>query len=310
MTDSIKSFNSAAEILCGEVGTVLSLLPESVKSTVQEIRMRTGKPLALSDGTTTMFVSEKGQILYSISDKVFKVSQRNISDTFKIICSYSVYSHQNEIKNGYITIRGGHRVGLCGTAVLKDGQVSAVNDISSLNVRIARQIYGVSESIIQRLCPLEGGILIAGTASSGKTTILRDLAYRLSLGIGCRIMRTAVIDERGELSGTFSGIAYNDLGLCDILNGYPKGEGIMQSIRALSPQAIICDEVGTDEDVKAVSQGFNAGAVIIATIHAPSYTELMKRSQTEKLLSTGAFKTIIILESADRPCRVSQIITV
>lgn len=310
MTDSIKSFNSATEVLCGEVGTVLSLLPESIKSTVHEIRLRSEKPLALSDGTTTMFVSEKGRILYSLSDKAFTVTQRNISDIFKSICNYSVYSHQNEIKNGYITIRGGHRIGLCGTAVIKDGHISAVNDISSLNIRIARQIFGVSKGIIEQHCPFDGGILIAGAPSSGKTTLLRDLAYRLSLGIDCRIMRTAVIDERGELSGTFGGIACNNLGLSDILNGYPKGEGIMQAVRALSPQVIICDEVGTDEDVNAVAQGFNAGAVIISTIHAPSYSELMMRSQTKKLLNTGAFHTVLMLESADRPCKISQTVTV
>ncbi len=307
---NIDSFNSATDIMCQELNNVVSLIPDSVKASAHEIRLRAGKPLTVSDGTTTMFITDKGRILYSLSENSFRVSQKNITDTFKGICSYSVYSHQNEIINGYITVRGGHRVGLCGTATVREGKIASINDISSLNIRIARQVFGVAEEIISRLYPFEGGILIAGVPSSGKTTMLKDLAYRLSLGIGCRIMRTSLIDERGELAGTYNGTACNNIGLCDVLNGYPKGIGIMQAVRALSPQVIICDEVGTDEDVNSITQGFNAGAIIISSIHASSYDELMRRSQTKKLIETGAFRTVIILESSDRPCKISQVITI
>ena len=180
-----------------DIGAVLKNIPDSKKGTVQEIRIRVNKPLALSDGATTVFTDADGKIMYTMGEKAFRVSQRGIYDTFRRICDYSVYSRQDEIKNGYITVKGGHRVGLCGTAVLTDGKISALNDISSMNVRIARQIFGVSEEIINHLYPFEGGILIAGMPSSGKTTLLRDLARSLSLGIGCHVMKTAVIDERG-----------------------------------------------------------------------------------------------------------------
>ena len=303
-----KAFDSAAEILSEDIGAVLKNIPDSKKGTVQEIRIRVNKPLALSDGATTVFTDADGKIMYTMGEKAFRVSQRGIYDTFRRICDYSVYSRQDEIKNGYITVKGGHRVGLCGTAVLTDGKISALNDISSMNVRIARQIFGVSEEIINHLYPFEGGILIAGMPSSGKTTLLRDLARSLSLGIGCHVTRTAVIDERGELSGTYSGVSYNDMGLSDILNGYPKGEGIIHAIRAMSPQVIICDELGTDEDCRLVSQGFNAGAVIIASIHAGNYEELMRRKQAVSLIETGAFKNIVILESSNRPCKIAKVI--
>ena len=303
-----KAFDSAAEILSEDIGAVLKNIPDSKKGTVQEIRIRVNKPLALSDGATTVFTDADGKIMYTMGEKAFRVSQRGIYDTFRRICDYSVYSRQDEIKNGYITGKGGHRVGLCGTAVLTDGKISALNDISSMNVRIARQIFGVSEEIINHLYPFEGGILIAGMPSSGKTTLLRDLARSLSLGIGCHVTRTAVIDERGELSGTYSGVSYNDMGLSDILNGYPKGEGIIHAIRAMSPQVIICDELGTDEDCRLVSQGFNAGAVIIASIHAGNYEELMRRKQAVSLIETGAFKNIVMLESSNRPCKIAKVI--
>ena len=120
-------------------------------------------------------------------------------------------------------------------------------------------------------------------------------------------MRVAVIDERGELSGTFRGSAYNDLGLCDIMNGYPKGEGIIHAIRALSPQVIVCDELGTEEDCRAVAQGFHAGAWIVASIHAGSLEELQRRSQGRRLLRSGAFRTVTVLTSCDRPCEISGI---
>ncbi len=307
---SEKQFEAAADTLCDELKNVVMSIPESKRASIQEIRLRSGKPLTMTDGTSTLFVDNAGRILYSISKNAFIVTQKHLYDTFRRLCGYSVYSCQNEIKNGFITIKGGHRAGLCGTAVIENGKITAVSDISSINLRISRQIFGVSEEIIKKIYPLNGGVLIAGAPSSGKTTILRDLAYRLSLGMDCRMMRTAVIDERGEIAGTYSGNAYNDLGLCDILNGYPKGEGIMQAIRAMSPQVIICDELGGEDDCVYAEQGFNAGAYIIATIHASSYEELMKRKQAQRLIDTGAFKNIVILESCDRPCKISEFITI
>ncbi len=305
MADS-KAFDSAAEVLSEEIGGILRQIPDSRKATIQEIRLRIGKPVALTDGATTMFAGNDGRILYSVSDKAVKVSQRAVYDTFRRLCDYSVYSRQDEIKNGFVTMKGGHRVGLCGTAVVSDGRITALNDISSMNIRIAREIPGVSEELLKNIYPFEGGILIVGVPSSGKTTILRDLARSLSLGIGCHIMRTCVIDERGELSGTYSGTACNDMGLSDVLNGYPKGEGIIHAIRAMSPQVIVCDELGTEEDCRCVSQGFHAGATIIASIHASSYEELLHREQAKALLATGAFQTAVILESSDRPCKIAK----
>ena len=306
MSEGTEGFDSAAEILCDELRTLASLVPEKKKSEIQELRLRTGRPLALTDGSSALFIDSTGRILYSMSEKAFIVTRRHVYDTFRRLCGYSVYSYQEDIRNGFITVKGGHRVGLCGTASVKDGRITAVSDISALNIRISRQVTGCSDELIKRLCPLSSGVLIVGAPSTGKTTLLRDLARSLSVGSGCRIMRTAVIDERGELSGTCQGTPYNDLGLCDVLNGYPKGEGIIHAIRALSPQVIICDELGNEDDCRAVSQGFNAGAVIVASIHAASLDELYRRPQAKALLGTGAFGTAVVLSSPDRPCRIAE----
>lgn len=306
MKDRSECYTSAVKMLCAELSGVLLRIPEAKKQTVQEIRLRSGKPTALSDGTETLFVCQDGSIVYS-PERAFICTRRHIYDTFRQLCGFSVYSRQEEIRNGYITIKGGHRVGLCGTASLKGGEIASVTDITSLNIRIARQIAGSSAHVLEKITPLSGGVLIAGAPSTGKTTLLRDIASRLSTGLGCRIMRTCVIDERGELSGSSEENGGIDLGLCDILRGYPKGEGIMQAVRSLSPQVIICDEVGTEDDCHAVAQGANAGAHIIASIHAPSVNELMRRSQAKRLIETGAFRTLVLLDSTDHPGRAAEI---
>lgn len=305
----IEPFQNAIQILSYTLKEALDNLPYGIKKQVHEVRLRLDKPLTLCTASGTLFLSAKGIPLYSDSEQALMVCKKDIADSFLNVCGSSVYAHQNEIINGFITIRGGHRVGLCGTAVLSEGKITSIKDISSLNLRIARQIFGISQALIEKISPINGGLLVAGMPQSGKTTLLRDIALRLSTGMDGRRMKTCVIDERGELSGTFSGIACNNLGLADILNGYPKGDGIMHAIRALSPEVIITDEVGTTADVAAIEQGFNAGAYVMASIHAGSYNELMRRRQTRDLLATGAFSKLAVLKSRASPGEIDKIIS-
>ena len=295
-----ESFDSAVSVLSPELEQVLMKIPESRKRDIQEIRLRSNKPLVLSSGTQTLFVCGDGTIVYS-PQRAYVCSGRDIFDTFRRMCSYSVYSRQSDIREGFITVSGGHRVGLCGTADVRDGRIHSVTDITSLNIRIARRIDSAAEKLMPCIMPLDGGVLIAGAPASGKTTLLRDIARRLSLGVNCPVTRTCVIDERGELScGT-------ELGLCDVMRFYPKGEGILHAVRSLSPQVIICDEVGTPEDAEALTRGANAGAYIIATIHAGGKGQLFRRVQTAKLRETGAFTKLVMLDTPDRPGRFTDI---
>ena len=306
MDSYTESFDKAAKMLCSDLSEVLIKIPDNKKKIIQEIRLRSDKPVALSSGREALFVCESGEIIYSPAPRAFVCSQHNLFESFKGICGYSVYSKQNEINGGYITSRCGSRIGICGTASLKNGEINSVTDITSMNIRVSRQIFGISRKLLSETFPLDGGILIVGAPSTGKTTLLRDIAYNVSLGKDCRIMRTCVIDERGELSGGNSG--HIDLGLSDVMCSYPKDKGIIQAIRSLSPQLIICDEVGTDEDASAIAKGANAGAFIIASIHAGIEDELMRRSQTKKLLNTGAFRTIVYLSSSDKPGQICKIV--
>lgn len=295
-----ESFDSAAGMLTPELAQLLMRIPESRKHDVQEIRLRSNKPLILSSGSQTLFVCSDGTIVYS-PQRAYICTQRDIFETFRRMCSYSVYSRQSDIREGFITVSGGHRVGLCGTADVRDGHIHSVTDITTLNIRIARSIDNAAEKLMPAIMPLSGGVLIAGPPASGKTTLLRDIARRLSMGINCPVMKTCIIDERGELS------VGGNTGFCDVMRFYPKGEGIIQAVRSLSPQVIICDEVGTEQDALAVAGGTNAGAHIIATIHAQSRSLLFRRSQTSRLLETGAFSKLVMLDTPDRPGRFTDI---
>ena len=168
-----------------------------------------------------------------------------------------------------------------------------------MNIRVARQVYGAANELLSRIGQdISKGLLIAGPPSCGKTTLLRDLARQLATGAGGIPKKVAIIDERGELAGTYCGIPQNDLGLCsDILDHYPKGEGMIQAVRALSPQFIFCDELGGQEDLEAVQQGLHAGAAMISTIHAGNIDDLLRKKQGQTLLQSQAFGYVAMMDA-------------
>ena len=194
-------------------------------------------------------------------------------------------------------------MGVLVTSVYEENKVSGIRDISSLNIRIAREVYGAADELLEELDKEISGLLIAGPPSSGKTTILRDLARQLSI----KGKKVVVIDERGELGGAFQGICQNDLGLSDVLTGFPKGEGILQAVRCLSPELIICDEAGSRQEAAAIEEGLNAGVGLITTLHAGSLEEIYRRSQGMQLLQSGAFYRIVLLEGRSAPGAVQGI---
>lgn len=302
-------FDRAAHGVCDRIRTYFLNIPKEAKKTAQEIRLRVNRPVAIETVKGTFFLTKSGHLSVSPSTESVIAEKQDLENSFRLICSYSVYAHQHEICNGFITMAGGHRVGICGTAALTSGCVSNIRDISSINIRIARQIDGCANEILQSLeGTIEGGVLLAGPPSSGKTTILRDIARQLSSGMCGRVKKVAVVDERGELAGTYLGVPQNDLGPCsDILDGYPKGEGILQAIRSLSPEFVVCDELGGTSDAQALLQGLHAGVHIISTIHAGSLQELQKRVQVVQLLRTEAFEHVVLLKSGTVPGKIEGI---
>ena len=258
------------------------LYPYKMCENITEIRLRTGRSISLRIGTENILLGG------------YSVSKEDIEYSFKAICNYSVYSYSRELSEGFITLKGGHRVGICGTAVAENGKVSNINYISGLNFRIANERKGVADKIMADIFTKEKcGIIIAGAPLCGKTTVLRDLCRQLG-----NKYKVSVVDERGEIASVYKGIPQNEIGaFTDVFDGYPKTEGILMAIRTMSPDYIFIDEIGTEEDYNAVFQSVCCGVEIIATVHASSITSLKKRDNINKLLKTGAFRYIVFLES-------------
>ena len=299
-------FYEAAGMLCDRVRAVLLHVAREAAAGAQEIRLRAGQPLAVYLGDGHRFVEQSGACLLSPGPRPFTVSRSDLFESFRALCGYSVHTHEAEILRGYISVAGGHRAGVCGTF----SGAGMVRDITSINLRIARQVKGVALPLAREL--FHGGlcgVLIAGAPSSGKTTLIRDLARVLSGGELGRFYKVSVVDERGELGATSAGQAFNDLGPCaDLLCGYPKGMGIDIAVRTLSPQVIICDEVGRQDELDAIRMGMFSAVQMIATVHCAGEEELWRRPQARALLETGAFSKTVLLEGGAAPGRVRRII--
>lgn len=254
-----------------------------------EIRIRNEKPIVVYAQNKLYFLNTDG--LSETKRECLTLDMEQIKSAFSRLCEYSVYRHQGDINNGFITVRGGHRVGLCGTAVISGGVVKNVTNISSLNIRVAREYIGCSHLFFKSFCG--GGSLIVGTPSSGKTTLLRDISRVLSAEL---YRKVSVIDERMEMSARFNGKEFFDLGLSDIYCGYTKKTAIFQAIRTMSPDYIICDEL-TGEDTNSVADCTNFGVNIIASVHCDSLENALKNPSICSLLNTGAFSQLVILDS-------------
>ncbi len=304
-------FSHAAQCLSRPIAGLLEPLPVAVKAQTQEIRLRAGQPLALHNGQKHLFVGMDNALYEAPGSRCYIVTPQDVQECFQALCEYSVHTHSHEIKSGYIAIKGGHRAGICGTAVFSDKELHTLRDITSINLRIAKEIPGAAAVLAQRLASGPYGLLLAGPPSSGKTTLLRDLGRQLGGGSGGNYYKIAVVDERGELAASVGGQPQNDLGCCaDVLTGYRKGEGILIALRTLSPQVILCDEIGTHEEIEAVEAGLNSGVAVIASVHTSTAAELLTRPQTRRLLYTGAFEEIVVLQGSSQPSQIKEIIKV
>lgn len=223
------------------------------------------------------------------------MTAEELAETVKVFCRGSVYAYSESLREGYLSLRDGCRVGVAGRAVLEDGAVVGVSDVTSVSVRIARYIRGAADFTMSVWRRLEGqsGILIYSPPGVGKTTMLRDLAVQLSSGAGAR--RVAVIDSRGEIGGEHLSRGC----LADVLLGYPKGEGIEIATRTLSPEVLICDEIGSYADAESILSVQHCGVPIIATAHGAKLSELLRRSPVRVLCEYGVFGAYVGIRRGD-----------
>ncbi|MBQ8965252.1 stage III sporulation protein AA [Ruminococcus sp.] len=285
---SKKGLMSALKLLPEHIIQKLEVLPEEKISQIREIRLRTGRPPTL----TCVEGAEK------IPDCP-EVTKEDIAETAARAFRNSIHSSTDRLCAGYVTYENGCRVGLSGTACRENGKIVSIKQISSLCIRIPREIIGCSEDIFQScLSERPASLLICGAPSSGKTTYLRDLT-RLCGGR----YRTALIDERGELAGISFGIPTNDVGLLtDIFDDYPRKEAIETAVRAMSPQMIVCDEIGSAEDVQTLGYAIRSGVSLIATCHCGDLEDLANKPNISELIKTQIFDYAVLLEN----CKVKQ----
>lgn len=279
----------AAEYLPPAVRRAVLSLPEEMRSGVQEIRLRAGRSVTLTMRGEDRMLAADG--LTEDPSAMLIPTAEDIARSLQAVLSYSVHSHRQELSEGFATIRGGCRVGFCGTAVRDGDAVQSLKNVSALNFRIAAAYPGCAAAVF-RQTGQAGGILAAGRPGAGKTTFLRDL---------CRLLgdrsRTALIDERGELAAVRNGVPGHDTGrMTEVLDGYPRASGILTALRVLNPTQIVCDELLGQADADAVLAAAGCGVQISASVHAGSMAELEKRQFLAPLLEAGVFRYAVFLD--------------
>ncbi len=300
-----ENFDSAVNILSPLLKSKLMNMNCVIKSDTYEIRLRAGKPILLFGKYGYLFLKKNGETSAVADENCYIGNPEIISETFNRLCCYSVYSHIESIVNGYITFQGGHRAGITGTAVVNHkGVITSVRDISSVNIRIARQVKGAADRIIENIGNETDSVIIAGPPSSGKTTVLRDYIRQLS----DRMNKICLIDERQEIACMSGIVCQHDVGInTDVLNNYPKDKGIMIALKTMSPDIIALDEIGDKDEIKGIVKGVNSGVRFIVTVHASDYNDLLKRTQVKDILDTGAFSKIVLLKNSLTPGEIEGI---
>mgnify|MGYP004508849197 FL=1 len=260
---------------------------------IEEIRIRNSKPIILKLNNSEKIIN-------------YIVQTEDILKILQSICENSIYSYQNQICEGFITIKGGHRIGITGSAVIENNKVKNINYISNLNFRIARQIIGCSNNIIKEIINQEENTiyntLIVSPPGAGKTTLLRDIIRNLSNGTeeitGKNI---GVVDERGEIAAMYKGIPQNDLGIrTDIIENIKKSVGMKMLIRSMAPEIIVADEIGSKEDVQEINYAVCSGIKGIFTAHGNLLEDLKLNPAIAELIEKYIFERLIFLDKNNK----------
>ena len=277
---------------------------------VYEIRLRVNAPLIVIYQGQEYFLTREGEFSREESQGCF-VRAEDLKETMEYVSSYSMYAFEEEIRQGFITIQGGHRVGIAGKTVLEGDRIKSVKYISYINLRLSHQIKGCASPILPyiikngRICHT----LIISPPRCGKTTLLRDLIRQVSTGSSYMPgVSVGVVDERSEIGGSYQGIPQNDLGIrTDVLDCCPKAEGMMMLIRSMSPEVVAVDELGDYEDIHAIESVIHCGCKLFATVHGSSVEDIKRKPLMQRLVRERIFERYIVLHHQDRAGRVKAI---
>jgi len=284
-----RAYEQAAAVLPTHLRIRALTLDEEERSRAEELRLRVGQPMA------AVLPGEERSLGGA------PVQSRDLEQLVELASRASLHAVLPQLCQGYLTVEGGHRIGLCGSAVLRDGELSALRAFSSANIRVARQMRGASAPVLDSLCP--GGrlvsTLILAPPGLGKTTLLRDVIARVSDGDGCQPLRVSLADERGEVAACFEGVPQLWVGRrTDVMEGCPKAQGLLLLLRAMNPQMLAADEITAPEDVQALELAAGCGAVLLATAHGRDRSDLLRRPVYRRLLEAGIFERLVLIRRA------------
>ncbi|MCF6094457.1 stage III sporulation protein AA [Microaerobacter geothermalis] len=293
-------------ILPASVRQLIQTLPTEVLVELEEIRIRVQKPLEVIWNGRSEFITPSGK-LTSHSEEGFKVNPEDCIKLMNLISNHSLYTLEEELKRGYITIPGGHRIGISGKVILQGGGIHHIKEITSFNIRFAREKVGAASKLLPYLFENRSlrSTLIISPPQCGKTTLLRDLVRQLSYGSIERHIssyKIGLVDERSEIAGCVMGIPQKDVGpRTDVLDGCPKAEGMMMMIRSMSPDILVADEIGRKEDVYALQEALHAGVKILTTAHGTDIDEVARRPTLSQMIQQRFFERYVILSRKKGP---------
>lgn len=309
---------------------IVRIFPESMKSKweqallqvdkLQEIRLGIGQPVRLITAGEERFLSGKG-IVKSDCQDAWYMTEREMDEIIKNICRYSMYAFENEIRQGFLTVSGGHRIGMAGQVVLNEsGMIRNMTHIRFMNIRISHEVIGAADEAMPYLYEDNRFLntLLISPPGAGKTTLLRDIVRQVSegniYGVGRQV---GVVDERSEIAGSFMGIPQNNVGFrTDVLDGSPKVQGMMLLVRSMAPAVVAVDEVGGYEDISALSQVLKSGSSVLATMHGDSMDDVHSHMNMEKCgqghlvryCPEMLFERYLFLEKKKGICRIREIL--
>ncbi len=271
---------------------------------VREIRIRAEKPLLIKIEMEEWTISSEGRLSKNYGRGV-RISLPEVLEILEYLCGSSIYAYEEELKKGYLTVQGGHRIGVCGSVTMEKNLVKTFRYVSSLNIRMAHEIKGAADDIYPYLhennC-FYNTLLISGPGL-GKTTLLRDIVRQAS---GHGRQHVCVIDERSEIAGCYMGLMQNDLGMrTDVLDNCLKAEGMMMAVRAMGPDIVAVDEIGSAEDVQAIRSVLRCGCRMIATVHGETMEDIEQKPALDTLLKERVFERYILLGRKEVPTSAS-----
>ncbi len=291
------SLKSVLALLPRRLAQRIALISEGLS--VEELRLRVARPLQI--------VAAEDELISELAP--FSVDEAR--ELLERLCQHSVYAHADELRQGFVTLEGGARVGVCGKPAVERGEIVNLTEVYGFNIRIARQVTGCAKDAMRLIA--EGGraasTLIAAPPGGGKTTLLRDIMRCVSEGEGIKAQKVAAADERGELAGCVSGVPSFDIGRrTDVMDRAPKSAAISLLIRSMSPEVIITDEIGGPADAAAIAEADRCGVTVIASAHADTLDELRRRQGIAPLFEGGVFKRVLMLKRRGSILRITPVL--